>query len=104
MAKKVCFRVERIRKFELQANFPNPFNPETTISYLLPEQTDVQISIFNMLGQKVKTLVDTRQGPGSFTVKWDGRSDANLQLSSATYFYQIRSNGKTRTRRMLLLK
>ncbi len=84
---------------ELLPNYPNPFNPTTTIRYRLEKAGQVRLDIFNVLGQKVATLVDGKKQPGSYRVLWDARN-----LASGSYFYVLRANGETRARKMLLLK
>lgn len=90
--------------FSLQ-NYPNPFNPTTTISYRLSVNTDVTLSIYNILGQKVRTLVDENQYAGEHSAIWDGRDSSGQQVGSGVYFFQLRSEyGPPETRRMMLLK
>lgn len=86
-------------EFNLLQNYPNPFNPATTIAYELPEETGVQIIIYDMLGRKVDVLVDENQAAGHYTVQWDG-SDA----ASGQYLYRIEAGGFTTTRQMTLIK
>ena len=83
----------------LYQNYPNPFNPSTAISYQLTAVRRVDLSIYNILGQKVATLVSEKQGPGQYQVNWNA-----LGYPSGLYFYQIRTDDFVRTRRMLLLK
>ncbi|MGH1365304.1 MAG: choice-of-anchor B family protein [Calditrichia bacterium] len=93
-----------INEFKLDVNFPNPFNPSTTISYQLPKQSDVSLTIVNTLGQKVRTLVDESVSAGAYEVVWNGLNDAGQQVSSGLYFYRIEAEGFTQTRKMMLLK
>ena len=90
--------------FSLQHNFPNPFNPTTTIQYTLPKASVVEILIFNTLGQKVRTLVNEQQQPGYYQVQWDGTNDLGQQLTSGIYFYQIIAGEFTMMKKMLLVK
>jgi hypothetical protein len=95
--------------FVLQQNYPNPFNPSTTISYGLPMQATVQVRIFNMLGQEIATLVDGPQPGGSYSIGWNGKSNAGHAASSGVYVYQLEAktaDGKTITsvKKMLLLR
>ena len=91
-------------KFKLSQNYPNPFNPTTQISYQIPEDGKVSIEIFNILGQKIKTLVDENQIVGSHIAVWDSKSDNGEQLSSGIYFYRIVTAKNTQTKKMILLK
>ncbi|MBL0061263.1 MAG: T9SS type A sorting domain-containing protein [bacterium] len=83
----------------LEANFPNPFNAETTIRYYLPEAQFAEVSIFNIVGQKVATLVSGQMSAGFHDVHWSG-SD----LASGVYLYQLKTGGAVETRKMVLLK
>jgi hypothetical protein len=77
------------REFGLSQNFPNPFNPATVIEYALPRGSEVKIQIYNVLGQKVRTLVDEHQEPGYKMIRWDGKDDSRTEVSSGIYFYRI---------------
>ncbi len=91
--------------FALIQNYPNPFNPTTTIGFELPKPVQVTLNIYNLEGQKVRTLVKGQQVPGLHTLTWNGRDDGGKKLASGTYFYEIRM-GKNfkQIKRMLLLK
>ncbi|MCU0644158.1 MAG: PKD domain-containing protein, partial [bacterium] len=90
-------------KFALHPNFPNPFNPDTWISFDMPEISQVRISIYNRLGQKVRTLIDETRPAGRFQIKWNGTDDLGRQVSSGIYFYQIETDKYTATKKMILL-
>jgi len=92
------------KEFILEKNYPNPFNPETTIEFTMPYAADVNVSIYNMLGQKVRTLVDARVSSGRHSVRWNGVSDAGVPLSSGIYFYRLNSGSTVLVKSMLLLK
>ncbi|MGH7494180.1 MAG: carbohydrate binding domain-containing protein [bacterium] len=92
------------RTFALSQNFPNPFNPETRISYALPKDARVTIEIYNVLGQKVLTLFDALQKTGQHEVVWDGRDQAGQVAASGLYFYQLHTEGIKLTRRMMLVR
>lgn len=92
-------------EFVLLPNYPNPFNPETTIRYELRTGAEVQLAVYNALGQKVRTLVSTTQPAGSYSVRWAGRNDAGARVSTGLYFYELRVGGaRLATRKMLFLK
>jgi len=76
--------------FFLGLNYPNPFNPETRIHYLLPEQGRVQLKVFDLLGREVATLVDDNRAAGSHTAAWNGRHSDGTQASSGVYMYRLR--------------
>ncbi|MGA9115814.1 MAG: FlgD immunoglobulin-like domain containing protein [Bacteroidota bacterium] len=81
------------REFALMQNYPNPFNPVTNIRYALPSAARVTLDVFNVLGQRVRTLVQTDQAAGVHTTLWDGRNDAGQQLASGVYFYRLAAEG-----------
>ncbi len=86
-------------KFVVFQNYPNPFNPSTTIKFGLPEADQVNISVFNMLGQKIATLVNTRMEAGYHEINFQVNS-----LASGMYIYQIRAGKYVESRRMSILK
>ena len=90
--------------FNLFANYPNPFNPTTTIMYSIPLHSDVELTVYNLLGREVRTLVDTKVGPGYHTVQWDGKDSGGREVSSGMYFYRLKSGQYQESRKMLLLK
>ena len=90
--------------FELKQNYPNPFNPGTEIEYTLHKSTQVNLTIYNLLGQKVKTLLSERQPVGSYKITWDGKNEQGKTSSSGIYFYRLEVNGVPQTKRMVLLK
>jgi len=90
--------------YRLFPNYPNPFNPITTIEYHLPEATSVTLEIYNLLGQRVKTLVDDYQQAGSWRVVWDARDEYGRKVSSGMYIYRLRTDKATMMQKMLLLK
>ena len=89
---------------ELLGNFPNPFNPETTIRFNVAVESIVSIDIYNIRGQRVKSLLDGFYERGSHTVVWDGRDDNGRELGSGMYFYRMIAGDVMETRRMVLLK
>ena len=90
--------------FELGQNFPNPFNPTTTISFGIPVQSRVELTVYNIRGRKVKTLVDDIMSAGFHEVVWDGTNQQDKKVSSGVYFYKLKSEDITETRKMILLK
>jgi hypothetical protein len=93
-----------VQVFKLFQNFPNPFNPTTTISYQLPASNDVELTIYNLLGQQVRSLVKERKPAGFYEVEWDGRDETGKNASSGIYFYRLQAGKYVRTRRLLLIK
>jgi predicted outer membrane repeat protein len=90
--------------FALHANYPNPFNPTTTISYDLPKRSQVTLGIYDILGKKIKTLLNQSQDAGKRIAIWDGTDNLGRQVSAGVYLYQIQAGAFTQTRKMLLLK
>jgi len=91
-------------RFELSQNYPNPFNPTTIIEYSLPTRTQVTIEIFNVLGQKVRTLVNETKSAGSYRIEWRGTDDAGRPVSTGVYLYRFATGEVVQTKKMLLLK
>lgn len=85
--------------FELSQNYPNPFNPETVIGYQLSVISEVRLSVYNALGQKVETLVNETQSPGQYTLHWNAAA-----LPAGLYFYEMFAGSQRATRKMILLK
>jgi hypothetical protein len=97
--------VEVPTSFSLGQNFPNPFNSQTAIEYNLPKASYIKIDIYNVLGQKVRTLVDQEENSGHKRVIWDGKNDRGETASSGMYFYRIEAKGGfVQTKKMLFLK
>ena len=90
--------------FSLQQNFPNPFNPSTEIRFDLPEEGQVELSVFNMQGQKVRTLESGKMTPGYHAIIWNGTNDNGSRVSTGMYFYSIQTNKFQAVRKMLFLK
>lgn len=86
-------------RFALRQNYPNPFNPTTNIDYEIAVQSDVELSIFNVMGQKVATLVSESKAPGSYAVTWNA-----FDMASGVYYYQLNVSGVVYTRQMTLIK
>jgi hypothetical protein len=91
-------------QFSLSQNHPNPFNPETEISYSLPQDCRVKLIIFNLMGQKVRDLVDEYQTAGHKTVHWDGKDHAGNEVASGIYFYRLQAGNHDKVRKMILTK
>jgi hypothetical protein len=91
-------------EFALKQNFPNPFNPETTIKYALADGGNVQLRIYNMVGQVVRTLVSERQAAGRYSIRWDGKDDRGLSVSSGIYFYSLTADKFHSVKKLMLLK
>ena len=88
----------------LAPNVPNPFNPSTLIPYRLDTDGPVRLEIYNLLGQRIRTLVDEVQAAGSYRVSWDARDAAGRRMSSGVYFIRLHYPGGVQTRRVLHLK
>lgn len=91
-------------EFVLYPAYPNPFNPSTSIRFAVPQASQVQLSVYDILGRKVTTLLDNRVESGTHMVSWNGRDDASLPVASGTYFIKLSSQDQTQARRVVLLK
>jgi len=91
-------------RFDISQNYPNPFNPVTTIRYQIPDDVHVTLSVYNLLGQRVRTLVDDMQTVGYYSVQWDGTNQSGMTLSSGMYFYRIQAGRYSEVRKMLFMK
>jgi len=90
--------------FVLHPNYPNPFNPETQIRFEMPYAGNVDLSIYNLLGMKVRTLYNGQKSAGVFSFKWDGKNDHNQSVSGGVYIYKLQSGQQMQMHKMILLK
>ena len=88
-----------LKVFSLEQNYPNPFNPTTTISYSIPSDSQVHLTVYDMLGREVMVLVDERKEPGNYSVIFDARNYA-----SGIYLYRLKAGSYVKTQKMLMLK
>jgi hypothetical protein len=91
-------------EFALHENYPNPFNPTTTLRFDLPEVSDLTLTIYNMLGQKVRTFNMQSTPAGYHSITWDATNDLNQQVGAGVYLYQLQTKDFVKTRKMVLLK
>lgn len=103
-ASRVVSRDAVPREFSLSQNYPNPFNPETSISFTLPSEMKVELDIYNAVGQKIRTLVNSTVSSGSHVAIWDGRNDIGQKVSTGVYFYRIKAGDFSRTMKMVMVK
>jgi hypothetical protein len=90
--------------FALHQGYPNPFNPVTSIRYDIPEATNVQVSVYSLLGQKVKTLVSGAHQPGFYAVQWNGTNDQGNPVASGMYICRIHGDRFTAVKKLILMK
>jgi len=90
--------------YSLSQNYPNPFNPTTSISFHLPRTTDVKLEIFNIIGQRVTTLLDGEFKAGDHIVRWDGKNSNDQPVASGIYLYRLRAKDFVATKKMVMLK
>ena len=88
----------------LGANYPNPFNPSTTVTFTLPQPTQVRLTVHDLRGRLVAILVDARQAAGTHSAAWDGRDRHGRAAAAGVYLLQLQVEGEIRTGRMVLLK
>jgi endonuclease/exonuclease/phosphatase family metal-dependent hydrolase len=90
--------------FALAQNYPNPFNSSTLIRFALPQNQEVELTVHNLTGQKVATLVQGARQAGTYTVHWNGRDDGERDLASGMYLYRLQAGSKAQMRKLVLLK
>ena len=90
--------------YSVGRNYPNQFNPMTQIAYQVPEAGRVRLVVYNILGQRVRTLADGLVSAGFHSVAWDGRDDSGRPVSSGIYLYRMEATGFSGVRKMLLVK
>ena len=91
-------------KHTLYQNYPNPFNPNTTLSYILSRASFVNITVYDMAGKAIKTIINSSQNAGLKKVEWNATNDKNEPVSAGLYIYKMQTNEFTETKKMLLLK
>ncbi len=90
--------------YELSQNYPNPFNPNTTISFTIPTSENVSLTIYNVRGQVVKTLVNDSRSAGTHNIQWDGLNNFGQKVASGIYIYTLRTSNFTESKKMTMLK
>ena len=90
--------------FELAPNYPNPFNSQTSIRYQIGETDLVRLAVYNLAGQKIKLLVNEKQPPNNYQVRWDGTDDYGREAGSGVYFYELKTSKRSSTGRMVMVK
>jgi hypothetical protein len=90
--------------FALELNYPNPFNPSTTIRYQIPTDANVNLDIYNLQGQKIRSLIAKEQKAGYYNVVWDGRNEAGQTVSSGVYLYRVQAGSFVASHKMLMIK
>jgi flagellar hook assembly protein FlgD len=88
----------------LEQNYPNPFNPETRIQYQLGKRSGVVLEIYNLMGQRIRTLVREEQLTGRYSVVWNGANDAGIPAASGVYIYRLRAGAYAASRKLLLVR
>jgi flagellar hook assembly protein FlgD len=96
--------IEMVKAFSILNNYPNPFNPSTTIAYELAEPTAVSINIYDAVGKFVKNIENSEKGAGYHSTIWNGKDEKGSPVSSGVYFYRLQTDMYVETRQMLLLK
>jgi len=91
-------------RYAVMENYPNPFNPETRIVYSIPQSGKVNLTIYNVLGQKVRELTNTAQNAGTHVMTWDARNDFGVNVPTGIYIGVLTTNGQRVTRKMVLVR
>jgi len=93
-----------IRSFKVIGNYPNPFNPSTTIAYSIPQKSDVKVNIYDVNGQLIKEIVNESLDAGEHFVTWNGTNQTNSSVASGVYIYTVQSGSRLVSRQMILVK
>lgn len=91
-------------KFDLVQNYPNPFNPATNIRYAVHDRSKVRLTVYNLLGQEIRTLVNDFQSPGYKQISWNGKDSRGNAVSSGLYLYRLQAGDFVQTKKMVFLK
>jgi hypothetical protein len=100
----VAAAAELPTSYALLGNYPNPFNPETTIGFALPERSLVTLAVYDVLGQQVRVLVSRALPAGQHQVVWDGRDELGRPVSSGVYMYRLQAGAFSQLKRMVMIK
>jgi len=93
------------KEFVINQNYPNPFNPTTTVRFGVPKAANVTLEVYNLLGEKVRTLINGENyEPGYWNVVWDGRDNSGMTVPTSVYFYRINAGDFVKTMKMMLMK
>jgi len=90
--------------YSLSQNYPNPFNPETHIQFAIPKAEQVRITVYDLQGKLVRTMVNERKAAGTYSVVWNGRDENGVKVTSGVYFYRIDAGEFSMTKKMVLMK
>jgi FlgD Ig-like domain len=93
-----------IRRYILYQNQPNPFKDLTKIAFAIPKECRVSLYVYNIMGRRVRTLIDEKMKPGDYNLKWDGKDNKNRKLSNGIYFYRLRTEDFKDTKKTILFK
>lgn len=93
-----------VEKFYLAQNYPNPFNPTTQIKYSIKELGNYELTVYNMLGEKIRTLVSSKLSPGTYSVDWEGKNELGTTVASGIYFYRLNGENLSITKKMVLIR
>jgi hypothetical protein len=98
------FELRYIAQFALENAAPNPFNPETTIRFTIPEDGDVSLIVYDVLGRRVRTLVNGKKRADHYEVIWDGSNDQGNTVASGVYFYRLKTASRNASKKMVFVK
>ena len=91
-------------KYVLGDAYPNPFNPSAIITFSIPEESNVNLTIYDLLGKEIRVLVNTKNNRGTFKVSWDGTNNIGQKVASGTYLYRIKAGDFSQTKKIVLMK
>jgi len=98
------FENGKVESFLLGQNFPNPFNPKTSIQFSLPQESNISINVYDIIGNKIKSLVNSVYQEGEYSIDWDSTNNLGIPVPSGTYIYSLIANNQTQTMKMILLR
>jgi len=93
-----------VKSFKLLQNYPNPFNPSTTIQYEIPKDGEVEISIYDLTGRLIRTIVNQNQQAGTHSAVWNGQTESGSKVASGMYMYTVKYANTVSSKKMLLIK
>ena len=93
-----------LKQFTIFGNYPNPFNPDTTIEFVIPDNSHVEVDIYTITGQKIRSLISEQLTAGKHSTVWGGENDAGLSVSTGVYFVRLKTETEVLSHRILLMR
>ena len=102
--KPISITVQAPKDYALFQNYPNPFNPITNIKFNLSKFSKVELKVYNILGQEIKTLIEDNMKPGYYKITWDGKNSDGIKVASGIYIYRLKTEKFVKAKKMVLIK